>query len=88
MIVESPAKAKTIEKFLGSDYRVLASFGHVRALPSKQGSVDTANDFEPKYDVLPDSKKHIDAIKRELKGADSAGCVPRDNKNRHYPCGK
>jgi DNA topoisomerase-1 len=70
VIVESPAKAKTIEKFLGSNYRVLASFGHVRALPSKQGSVDTANDFEPKYHVLPESKKHIDAIKKELKGAD------------------
>ena len=70
VIVESPAKAKTIEKFLGADYRVLASFGHVRALPSKQGSVDTANDFEPKYHVLPESKKHIDAIKKELKGAD------------------
>jgi len=70
VIVESPAKAKTIEKFLGSEYRVLASFGHVRALPSKQGSVDTLNDFEPKYHVLPESKKHIDAIKRELKGAD------------------
>jgi DNA topoisomerase-1 len=70
VIVESPAKAKTIEKFLGPNYRVLASFGHVRALPSKQGSVDTANDFEPKYHVLPESKKHIDAIKKELKGAD------------------
>ena len=70
VIVESPAKAKTIEKFLGPGYRVLASFGHVRALPSKQGSVDTANDFEPKYHVLPESKKHIDAIKKELKDAD------------------
>jgi DNA topoisomerase I len=70
VIVESPAKAKTIEKFLGSGYRVLASFGHVRALPSKQGSVDTLNDFEPKYDVLPESKKHLDAIKKELKEAD------------------
>lgn len=70
VIVESPAKAKTIEKFLGAEYRVLASFGHVRALPSKQGSVDIANDFEPKYHVLPESKKHIDAIKKELKGAD------------------
>jgi len=70
VIVESPAKAKTIEKFLGPGYRVLASFGHVRALPSKQGSVDTANDFEPTYHVLPESKKHIDAIKKELKGAE------------------
>ena len=70
VIVESPAKAKTIEKFLGPDYRVLASFGHVRALPSKQGSVDIEKGFEPKYHVLPESKKHIDAIRKELKGAD------------------
>ncbi|KAB0671815.1 type I DNA topoisomerase [Oryzomonas sagensis] len=70
VIVESPAKAKTIEKFLGKDYKVLASFGHVRALPSKQGSVDIGNDFEPKYHVLPESKKHIDAIKKALKESD------------------
>jgi DNA topoisomerase I len=70
VIVESPAKAKTIEKFLGPDYKVLASFGHVRALPSKQGSVDIENGFEPKYHVLPESKKHIDAIKKLLKGSD------------------
>jgi len=71
VIVESPAKAKTIERFLGPDYTVMASFGHVRALPSKQGSVDIANDFEPRYQVLPESKKHIDAIRKALKGADS-----------------
>ncbi|QXE92493.1 type I DNA topoisomerase [Geomonas subterranea] len=71
VIVESPAKAKTIEKFLGPDYKVLASFGHVRALPSKQGSVDVEHDFEPKYAVLPESKKHIDAIKKEMKGITS-----------------
>ncbi|MCM0081918.1 type I DNA topoisomerase [Geomonas sp. Red32] len=71
VIVESPAKAKTIEKFLGPDFKVLASFGHVRALPSKQGSVDVDHDFEPKYAVLPESKKHIDAIKKEMKGIDS-----------------
>ncbi len=70
VIVESPAKAKTIEKFLGKDFRVLASFGHVRALPSKQGSVDIEKDFEPKYHVLPESKKHIDAIKKALKESD------------------
>ncbi|HBA88832.1 MAG TPA: type I DNA topoisomerase [Geobacter sp.] len=71
VIVESPAKAKTIEKFLGPNYKVLASFGHVRALPSKQGSVDIEHDFEPKYAVLPESKKHIDAIKKEMKGISS-----------------
>ena len=70
VIVESPAKAKTIEKFLGPDYRVLASFGHVRALPSKQGSVNIDNNFEPNYQVLPESKKHIDIIKKALKDAD------------------
>lgn len=65
VIVESPAKAKTIEKFLGKDYRVLASYGHVRALPSKQGSVDVARDFEPRYHVLPESRKHVEALKKE-----------------------
>jgi DNA topoisomerase-1 len=69
VIVESPAKARTIEKFLGKDYKVLASYGHVRALPSKQGSVDLENDFEPKYAVLPESTKHIQAIKKELKNS-------------------
>jgi len=69
VIVESPAKARTIEKFLGKDYKVLASYGHVRALPSKQGSVDTENDFEPKYDVLPESKKHLQELKKELKSS-------------------
>ncbi len=71
VIVESPAKAKTIEKFLGKEYRVLASFGHVRALPSKQGSVDIEQDFTPKYAVIPESKKHLDAIKKELKNSDT-----------------
>ncbi|HKJ04143.1 MAG TPA: toprim domain-containing protein, partial [Geopsychrobacteraceae bacterium] len=60
VIVESPAKAKTIEKFLGKGYKVLASYGHVRALPSKQGSVDIEHDFLPKYHILPESQKHID----------------------------
>ena len=70
VIVESPAKGKTIEKFLGPGFKVLASFGHVRALPSKQGSVDIGKGFEPKYHVLPESKRHLDAIKAALKGAD------------------
>ncbi|MDT8419271.1 MAG: type I DNA topoisomerase [Desulfuromonadales bacterium] len=70
VIVESPAKAKTIEKFLGKGYKVLASYGHVRALPSKQGSVDVEHDFSPKYHVLPESKKHIDLLKKELAKSD------------------
>ena len=70
VIVESPAKAKTIEKFLGKGYKVLASYGHVRALPSKQGSVDTAADFKPKYQILPDSTKHIATLKKEVAKSD------------------
>ena len=66
VIVESPAKAKTIEKFLGKGYKVLASYGHVRALPSKQGSVDIEHDFVPNYQVLAESKKHIDLLKKEV----------------------
>ena len=65
VIVESPAKAKTIEKFLGPGFKVLASYGHVRALPSKQGSVDVAHDFRPTYHVLPESRRHIEVLKRE-----------------------
>jgi DNA topoisomerase-1 len=67
VIVESPAKAKTIEKFLGPGYKVLASYGHVRALPSKQGSVDIEHNFSPLYHVLPESRKHIELLKKEAK---------------------
>jgi len=70
VIVESPAKAKTIEKFLGPGYTVMASYGHVRALPSKQGSVEVADDFNPRYTVLAESKRHIEAIRKALKGSD------------------
>jgi len=70
VIVESPAKAKTIEKFLGKGYKVLASYGHVRALPSKQGSVDTAENFKPNYQILPDSAKHISLLKKEVAKSD------------------
>ncbi|MCF6266694.1 MAG: type I DNA topoisomerase [Desulfuromusa sp.] len=70
VIVESPAKAKTIEKFLGKGYKVLASYGHVRALPSKQGSVDTVNNFKPNYKVLADSEKHIGVLKKEVAKSD------------------
>ena len=67
VVVESPAKAKTIEKYLGGDYRVLASFGHVRDLPPKDGSVDPNDDFAMKWEVAADSRKHLKAIKDALK---------------------
>ena len=62
VVVESPAKAKTINKYLGDDYTVLASYGHVRDLPPKDGSVDPDHDFEMQWEVASDSKKHIKAI--------------------------
>ncbi|MDH5797123.1 MAG: type I DNA topoisomerase, partial [Paracoccaceae bacterium] len=67
VVVESPAKAKTINKYLGPDYIVLASYGHVRDLPPKDGSVDTDHDFEMKWEIGNDSKKHVKAIADALK---------------------
>ncbi|KRW94865.1 type I DNA topoisomerase [Paracoccus sp. MKU1] len=66
VVVESPAKAKTINKYLGDDYTVLASFGHVRDLPPKDGSVDPEADFAMKWEVASESKKHVKAIKDAL----------------------
>ena len=62
VVVESPAKAKTINGYLGSDYTVLASYGHVRDLVGKDGSVDTENGFEMTWEIPPESKKHMKAI--------------------------
>ncbi|OHC48893.1 MAG: DNA topoisomerase I, partial [Rhodobacteraceae bacterium GWF1_65_7] len=70
VVVESPAKAKTINKYLGSGYTVLASYGHVRDLPPKDGSVDTEHDFEMKWEVAAESKKHVRAIAEALKTDD------------------
>jgi DNA topoisomerase-1 len=69
VIVESPAKAKTIEKYLGDDYAVRASFGHVRDLPKSQLGVDVEKDFGVTYEVPEDSKKHVAELKRAMKGA-------------------
>ena len=71
VVVESPAKAKTINKYLGADYTVLASYGHVRDLPAKDGSVDTENGFDMTWEVASDSKKHIRAIVEALKTDDT-----------------
>jgi DNA topoisomerase-1 len=71
VVVESPAKAKTINKYLGPEYTVLASYGHVRDLPPKDGSVDTEHDFEMLWEVAADSKKHIRAIADALKTDDT-----------------
>ncbi|HEX7848919.1 MAG TPA: type I DNA topoisomerase, partial [Sphingomonas sp.] len=70
VIVESPAKAKTIEKYLGSDYRVLASYGHVRDLPPKDGSVDPDDGFAMDWENYADKAKQLKAITDEAKKAD------------------
>jgi DNA topoisomerase I len=71
VIVESPAKAKTIKKYLGKDFEVLASYGHVRDLVPKEGAVDTEHDFAMKYQIVERNQKHVDAISRALKKAQS-----------------
>jgi DNA topoisomerase-1 len=70
VVVESPAKAKTIEKYLGSDYAVRASYGHIRDLPKSDLGVDVENGFRVTYEVPQDSKKHVAELKRALKGAE------------------
>ncbi len=69
VIVESPAKAKTIEKFLGNNYKVMASYGHVRDLPQKELGVDVKDDFTPKYVIPGKSRKVISALKSNAEGA-------------------
>jgi DNA topoisomerase I len=71
VVVESPAKAKTIEKYLGGDYRVLASYGHVRDLPPKDGSVDPDNGFAMEWETYADKSKQLKAIADEAKKADA-----------------
>src|SRR5690348_8755703 len=69
VVVESPAKAKTIKKYLGKDFEVLASYGHVRDLVPKEGAVDPARRFAMRYEVIEKNEKHVQAIARALKKA-------------------
>jgi DNA topoisomerase-1 len=71
VIVESPAKAKTIKKYLGKGFNVLASYGHVRDLLPKEGAVDPAHDFDMKYQLIEKNEKHVDAIAKALKKVDN-----------------
>ena len=68
ILVESPAKGKTIKSFLGKDYMVKSSFGHVRDLPAKKLSIDIENDFKPEYAIIPRAKKIVSELKKYAKG--------------------
>src|SRR5260370_33138375 len=76
VVVESPAKAKTINKYLGSDYKVVASYGHVRDLPAKDGSVLPDSDFAMSWEVDGKSEKHMKAIAEAVRGADKLFLAP------------
>src|ERR1700722_17102129 len=69
VIVESPAKAKTIGQYLGKDYKVLSSFGHIRDLPKKGLNIDIEHDFKPTYAVSPDKLKVVRELKQASKGS-------------------
>ena len=71
LIVESPAKAKTINKYLGKDFIVLASYGHVRDLVPKEGAVDPDNNFAMRYELIEKNEKHVEALAKAAKSADS-----------------
>ena len=83
VVVESPAKAKTINKYLGPGYEVLASYGHVRDLPAKDGSVDPDDDFAMIWEVDAKSQKRLNDIADAVKDADSA-----DPRHRPRPRGR
>src|SRR6478672_246156 len=70
LVVESPAKAKTINKYLGKDFTVLASYGHVRDLVPKEGAVDPEHGFAMRYELIDKNEKHVDAIAKAAKGAE------------------
>ena len=71
LIVESPSKAKTLKKYLGKDFEILASYGHVRDLVPKTGAVDPDDDFRMKYEIIDRNAKHVDAIAKAVKNADT-----------------
>jgi len=101
IVVESPAKAKTITKYLGKDFKALASYGHVRDLLPKTGAVDPEDNFAMKYEVIERNEKHVDAIVKEIKKADALylatdpdregeaiSCVSRFTKSPKMPSSK
>src|SRR5690554_5719702 len=71
VIVESPAKAKTIEGYLGKDFKVLSSYGHVRDLAKKGVAIDVENNFKPNYEISADKKTIVSDLKKEVKAANT-----------------
>lgn len=86
VIVESPAKAKTINKYLGADYKVMASMGHIRDLPSNKLGVDLENDFEPSYIIMPSKRKIISELKAEAAKADAVYLAPDPDREGEAIC--
>jgi DNA topoisomerase-1 len=86
MIVESPAKAKTIEKFLGKDFKVKSSFGHIRDLEKGNKAIDIENGFTPKYIISPEKVKTVKDLKEAAKGADEIWLATDETaKEKPYP---
>src|ERR1051325_7217873 len=71
LIVESPSKAKTLKKYLGKDFEILASYGHVRDLVPKAGAVDPERDFAMKYEIIERNARHVDTITKAVKDAEN-----------------
>lgn len=86
VIVESPAKAKTINKYLGKDFKVMASMGHVRDLPSNRLGVDLEHDFEPEYIAMPSKRKVLSALRAEAKKADAVYLAPDPDREGEAIC--
>ncbi|MFM9074082.1 MAG: toprim domain-containing protein, partial [Bacteroidota bacterium] len=80
VIVESPAKAKTIEGYLGKDFKVASSFGHIRDLPKGNGAIDVENDYEPTYIVSPDKKEVISKLKKLAEDAETVYLASDDDR--------
>jgi DNA topoisomerase-1 len=80
VIVESPAKAKTIEGYLGKDFKVASSMGHVRDLPKGKGAIDIENDYEPTYEVSPDKKEVIKTLKKLAGDAETVYLASDDDR--------
>ena len=84
VIVESPAKMRTIKKFLGSSYTVAASMGHVRDLPKSKMGIDVEHDFEPKYITIRGKGEILAALRKEVKKADKVYLRPSAGRAAHY----